>query len=191
MGHRRDHEWLETFEGEGADRYDRHTRWLRGLHSRTARRIALLVPPGGRVLDVGCGPGGLLEQVAQLRPDAAVTGVDASARMVELAAARLAPLSDERRVVCGDVRDLPFEDASTDLVAAVLTAHHWEDLGAGCAEVARVLAPGGSVLVVEMRGPSRYVAGTLRDALGTAVGRNAAWVIGLPLLVRLQARTEG
>ena len=47
MGHRRDHEWLETFEGAGADRYDAHARRLRGLHERTARRVAELLPVGG------------------------------------------------------------------------------------------------------------------------------------------------
>lgn len=233
MGHRRDHEWLETFDGAGADRYDAHARRLRGMHERTAARIADLLPPGGQYLDVGSGPGTLLARVAALRPDAGVTGVDASPRMVEIAAARLAALPAERpangqpderptneqpderpanerpderraampsgdttssggeavraRVLQGSAEALPLPDRSADVVSAVLTMHHWDDLAAGVAEVLRVLAPGGSVLVVEMRGPARHVARALRQA-GALVGRENAWVYALPLLVRLTAR---
>ncbi len=199
MGHRRDHEWLETFEGDGADRYDAHSRWLRGMHQRTATRLATLLPPGGRLLDVGAGPGRLLAQVAELRPDAFVTGVDRSQRMVELAGARLAPLAGtgaaprtggepRARALLGDVAALPVPDDSADVVSAVLTAHHWDDLRAGFAEIARVLTPGGSVLVVEMRGPATHVARAIREAFASsAPRRRRVWVMGLPLLVGLEA----
>ena len=192
MGHCRDHEWLETFEGAGADRYDAHARRLRGLHERTARRVAELLPVGGGHVDVGTGPGTLPALVAGLRPDVAVTGVDASERMVQLAAARLAAAAhgDRGRVLLGDAAALPLPVASADVVTAVLTMHHWHDLDAGVAELGRVLAPGGAVLVVEMRGPSRHVARALRRA-GLLVVRQNAWVYGLPLLARLTARRPG
>ena len=188
MGHRRDHEWLETFEGEGADRYDAHARSLRGMHERTARRVAELVPPGGRHVDVGSGPGTLLARVAALRPDVTVTGVDVSQRMVELATARLAAVAgaERARVLVGDAAALPLPDACADVVTAVVTMHHWQDLDAGVAEAMRVLAPGGTVLVVELRGPARHVARALRAADALVV-RGNAWVYGLPLLVRLSA----
>ncbi len=189
MGHRRDHEWLETFEGDGADRYAEHARWMRGMHGRTARRIAALLPRGGRYVDVGTGPGALPASVAALRPDAAVTGVDPSQRMVELAQARLAasPGAEPGRVLRGDATHLPLPDGSADVVSAVLTMHHWPDLDPGVAELTRVLAPGGAVVVVEMHGPSRHVARALRRA-GLLVVRENAWVMGLPALVRLSGR---
>jgi ubiquinone/menaquinone biosynthesis C-methylase UbiE len=189
MGHRRDHEWLETFEGDGADRYAEHARWMGGMHERTARRIAQVLPRGGRYVDVGTGPGALPATVAALRPDAGVTGVDPSERMVELAQARLAaaPGDEPGRVLRGDAAHLPLPDASADVVSAVLTMHHWPDLDGGVAELARVLVPGGALVVVEMRGPSRHVARALRRA-GLLVVRRNAWVMGLPALVRLTAR---
>jgi ubiquinone/menaquinone biosynthesis C-methylase UbiE len=194
MGHQRDHEWLETFEGDGADRYAEHARWMRGLHARIARRIAEALPHGGSHVDVGTGPGTLPAEVAALRPDALVTGVDPSPRMVELATARLAeasPAAVERgRVLLGDAAHLPLPDASADVVSAVLTMHHWPDLDDGVAELTRVLAPGGTVVVVEMRGPSRHVARALRRA-GLLVVRRNAWVMALPVLVRLSARRPG
>jgi ubiquinone/menaquinone biosynthesis C-methylase UbiE len=193
MGHQRDHEWLETFEGDGADRYAQHARWMGRMHERTAHRVAEALPHGGSYVDVGTGPGTLPAQVAALRPDAGVTGVDPSQRMVELATAHLAAATvagTGGRVVLGDAAHLPLPDASAEVVSAVLTMHHWPDLDGGIAELIRVLAPGGTVLVVEMRGPSRHVARALRRA-GLLVVRQNAWVMGLPVLVRLSARRPG
>ena len=189
MGHRRDHEWLETFEGDGADRYAEHARWMGGMHERAARRIAEVLPRGGRYVDVGTGPGALPAAIAALRPDATVTGVDPSERMVELAQARLAAtrVVEPGRVLRGDAAHLPLPDGSADVVSAVLTMHHWPDLDGGVAELARVLAPGGAIVVVEMRGPSRHVARALRRA-GLVVVRRNAWVMGVPALVRLIAQ---
>lgn len=189
MGHRRDHEWLETFEGDGADRYAEHARWMGGMHGRTARRIAEVLPRDGRYVDVGTGPGALPAAVAARRPDVTVTGVDPSQRMVELAQARLAtaPRAERGQVLLGDAARLPLPDGSADVVSALLTMHHWPDLDAGIGELRRVLAPGGTVVVVEMRGPSRHVARALRRA-GLLVVRKNAWVMGLPALVRLSAR---
>jgi len=189
MGHRHDHEWLETFDGEGADRYDSHARLLRGLHERTARRVAAILPRGGRYLDVGTGPGTLPSRVAALRPDVAVTGVDVSPRMVEIASRRLAGVADpdRGRVLLGDAAALPVDTGTADVLTAVLTIHHWVDLEAGIAELGRALAPGGTAMVVEMRGPARHVARALRDA-GMPVERRAAWAFGLPVLARLSGR---
>jgi len=190
MGHRHDHQWLETFDGAGADRYDSHSRWLAGMHRRTAARVAALLPEGGRLLDVGCGPGRFLSQVAGGRPDVSLTGVDRSERMVELATARLGGDTGDAgpaRVLRGDAAALPVPDGSADVVTAILTAHHWEDLARGVGEAVRALAPGGTLLVVEMPGPARHVSRALRDALGQ-VERRTVWVMGLPLLVGLEAR---
>ncbi len=189
MGHRQDHEWLETFDGAGADRYDSHSRWLAGMHRRTAARVAAVLPRGGRLLDIGCGPGRLLAQVAAQRPDASLTGVDLSERMVELATARLGGDAGRARVLRGDAAALPVPDGSADVITAVLTAHHWEDLTRGVDEAARALAPGGTVLVVEMRGPARHVSRALRGALGQ-VDRRTVWAVGLPLLHGLRASRD-
>jgi len=178
----------DMFEGDGADRYDEHHRRLRPIHTAVARRAVALLPAGGRYLDIGTGPGALPALVAAARPDVTVTGVDVSQRMVELAAARLAVVTgaDRGRVVLGDAAALPLPDGCADLVTAVLTTHHWQHLAAGAAELRRVTAPGGAVLIVEVRGPARHVARTLRQA-GFVVGRENAWAYALPF-ARLIAR---
>ncbi|HWC26500.1 MAG TPA: class I SAM-dependent methyltransferase, partial [Solirubrobacteraceae bacterium] len=109
-----------------------------GAIAAHARR---LLPPGGRVLDVGCASGGLL---ALLRPHAAhLAGVELSPSAAR-AAARVAD-----RVVCGALEDpqLPFEPASFDLVVLADVLEHLVDPAAGLARAAGWCRPGGAVLV--------------------------------------------
>ncbi|KOV87941.1 class I SAM-dependent methyltransferase [Nocardia sp. NRRL S-836] len=98
---------------------------------------------GRRILDAGCGAGPLF---AALRDrGAVVTGVDASAGMLELARRRLGADADLR---VADLADpLPFPDNTFDDVVASLVLHYLEDWGPTLAEVRRVLAPGGRFIV--------------------------------------------
>jgi ubiquinone/menaquinone biosynthesis C-methylase UbiE len=101
------------------------------------------VPDGARVLDVGCGAGGLLRA---LRPRiGASAGVDASPAMLERARAR----EPEQRWLAIDAPKLPFPDASFDVVVSMLSWRYldWDPM---LAEIARVLVPGGRLLVVDM-----------------------------------------
>jgi SAM-dependent methyltransferase len=94
------------------------------------------------VLEVGGGQGELAERMqSELR--AAVTFVDQSKRMVELARAR--GIADAR---VGDVQELPFEDESFDTVVAAWMLYHVKDTDRGLAEIARVLEPGGTFVAV-------------------------------------------
>lgn len=97
---------------------------------------------GRRVLDAGCGSGPLS---AALRDrGAVVTGIDASAGMLELARRRLGEDADLRRV---DLREpLPFGDGVFDDVVASLVLHYLEDWGPTLAEIRRVLRPGGRLI---------------------------------------------
>jgi SAM-dependent methyltransferase len=104
------------------------------------RKLAELQPR--RVLEVGGGQGELAERMqSELR--AAVTFVDQSERMVELARGR--GIADS---LVGDIQALPFEDGSFDTVVAAWMLYHVQDLDRGLAEIARVLAPGGSLVAV-------------------------------------------
>jgi SAM-dependent methyltransferase len=98
---------------------------------------------GRRILDAGCGSGPLF---AALRDrGAVVTGVDASAGMLEQARRRLGAEADLR---VADLADpLPFPDGAFDDVIASLVLHYLEDWGPTLAELRRVLAPGGRLLV--------------------------------------------
>jgi len=94
--------------------------------------------PGDRALDVGAGPGLLSGALAQAGVKA--VALDASAAMLEHV-----PPGVER--VVGEAEAMPFADGSFDLVTVVNTLHHVRDVEATIAEVARVLAAGGRVVV--------------------------------------------
>jgi ubiquinone/menaquinone biosynthesis C-methylase UbiE len=98
---------------------------------------------GLRVLDAGCGSGPL--SAAFRERGATVTGLDASAAMVDVARRRL---GEEADLHVADLRDaLPFGDATFDLVAASLVLHYLQDWSGPLAELRRVLRPSGRVLV--------------------------------------------
>jgi ubiquinone/menaquinone biosynthesis C-methylase UbiE len=101
------------------------------------------------VLDVGTGPGVLLE-LASLRPDLRLTGVDLSADMVANATRNLAAHPNASAQV-GDVTALPFLDGTFDLVVSSFSAHHWDHPEAAVPELARVLRPAGRLRVYDFR----------------------------------------
>lgn len=110
------------------------------------------------VLEVGCGGGQLAARLAQENPHARVVATDLSARMVQLASARGVAAQ------VADLQQLPFADASFDVVAAMWMLYHVPDLDRGLAEVRRVLRPGG--LLVAATNGDEHLAGLLRDAGG-------------------------
>ncbi len=98
---------------------------------------------GRRVLDAGCGAGPLAEALRER--GALVTGIDSSAEMLALARGRLGQDADLRRVDLAG--PLPFPDASFDDVVACLVLHYLRDWTRPLAELRRVLAPGGRLIV--------------------------------------------
>jgi SAM-dependent methyltransferase len=110
---------------------------------------AARVTSGTRLLDAGCGAG-LLSLLASLR-GAQVTALDASPGLLAIARQRL-PAADVRE---GDLEALPFADASFDSVTAVNSLFYAEDMGAAMRELARVVRPGGRVIVTAWGPPGR------------------------------------
>ncbi len=105
----------------------------------------------GRLLDIGTGTGRLLELLA--RRAASAVGVDASRAMLALARGRLASLGDgdgEVGVRQGDMYRLPFADAAFDVAIMHMLLHHADDPAAAVAEAARVLVPGGTLVVIDL-----------------------------------------
>jgi ArsR family transcriptional regulator len=114
-----------------------------------AQALCWLVPPGMRVLDVGCGDGELTLEIARFASE--VVGVDANAALV----ARATALAAKRGVrnakfVKGDVHALEFADASFDLVVVSQTLHSLENPAKALTDAARVLAPGSRILVLDL-----------------------------------------
>ena len=106
---------------------------------------------GRRILDAGCGSGPL--SAALRAKGAVVTGIDASAAMVDLARQRLGEDADVHVADLG--APLPFADAEFDDVVASLVLHYLEDWAGPLSELRRVLKPGGR-LMVSVNHPSAY-----------------------------------
>lgn len=135
--------------------------------------LALAGPLAGkRVLDVGCGDGAY--GLSAARRGARVTGVDASSRMLEAARGRAASNHIDLELREGDVRRLPFEDSSFDVVLAVTVLCFVEDASAAVREMARVLAPGGRLVIGELGRLSTWAAWRrLRGWIGSRTWRRA------------------
>lgn len=110
-----------------------------------------------RILEVGCGWGELAEWVGR-ETGAEVVAVDLSPRMVELARER----GVDARI--GDVQALPFADGEFDVAIAAWMLYHVPDLDRGVAELARVLRPGGRLVVATN---SRFHLLELRELVGS------------------------
>jgi demethylmenaquinone methyltransferase / 2-methoxy-6-polyprenyl-1,4-benzoquinol methylase len=126
-----------------------------GLHHRWRERAADLsrVGPGDRVLDVATGTGDLaLELARRVSRGGEVVGSDFSEGM--LARARIKG-GAAVRFEWGDALALPYADDSFDAATVGFGARNFSDLARGLAEMARVVRPGGRVVVLEFTMPRR------------------------------------
>lgn len=125
---------------------------MRLLRYFVARRAAQMMPEG-IAADLGCGPGLLVVELARRVPGLRVVGVDLSPEMLAQGEehARESGVEEHASFRLGDVERLPFPDGSLDLVISTLSLHHWDDPVAVLDEIERVLRPGGSFLIVDLR----------------------------------------
>ncbi len=113
----------------------------------SAQALLGLLPPDWIVGDLGCGTGVVVSAIA---PHVArVVGVDASDEMLASARERVHELTNVelRR---GSLESLPLADASLDAAVMMLVLHHLPAPAAALSEAARVLKPGGRLLIVDM-----------------------------------------
>lgn len=156
-----------------------YARWrgtrLGELTERVERDLVLdLAGPlaGLRVLDVGCGDGTYALPAASR--GALVTAVDRSDEMLEAARQRAQGAGAQIRFERGDASRLPFDDESFDVVLAVTVLCFVEDGAPAIDEVARVLAPGGRLVLADLNRWSTWAAWRrMRAFLGSRTWRNA------------------
>lgn len=129
--------------------YDR--RWPRYVRDTTRETLARIGGVQGAVLDIACGTGTLLAEIARLGAGtkARLAGVDLSLGMLAQARPKLDPRS---LVVAGDARRLPFRTAAFAVAVSVSALHHWGDPGAVLQEARRVLQPGGRLVLTDWCG---------------------------------------
>jgi demethylmenaquinone methyltransferase/2-methoxy-6-polyprenyl-1,4-benzoquinol methylase len=137
-----------------------NTAMTAGLHHSWRARAADLarVGPGSRVLDVATGTGDLaIELARRVAPAGEVVGSDFAEGMLDRARAKAASAgpAGAPRFEWGDALALPYPDDCFDAATVAFGARNFEDLGRGLAEMARVVRPGGRVVVLEITTPSR------------------------------------
>ena len=135
-----DSPWMERAEFEAMAGMDGRHWWYRGR-----RRVVLTVlnqlslPPGARVLDAGCGSGTMMDVLEHY---GTVFGADSSSWAIASARGR-----GHRRVEHAMVEHLPFQTGSFDLVTCLDVIEHIPDDERALAELWRVTAPGGHLLI--------------------------------------------
>jgi demethylmenaquinone methyltransferase / 2-methoxy-6-polyprenyl-1,4-benzoquinol methylase len=130
-----------------------------GLHHSWRKRAAdrAELNPGDSALDVCCGTGDLaLELASRVAPEGRVIGCDFSEPMLDLAREKAAGRDSAGiRFEWADALRLPYDDGRFDAVTVGFGARNLSDLDAGLAEMARVLRPGGRLVVLEITQPTR------------------------------------
>ena len=109
-----------------------------------------VLPPGTRLLEIGCGVGAVLGILGQAFPGIELSGVDIEERQIQAARAYLAGLGLDADVRVADALALPFADGSFDHVWMMWFLEHVPEPVAALREARRVLVPGGSLTAIEV-----------------------------------------
>jgi demethylmenaquinone methyltransferase/2-methoxy-6-polyprenyl-1,4-benzoquinol methylase len=168
-----------------------------GLHHRWRARAADLaaLAPGGSALDVACGTGDLaIELARRVGAGGEVIGTDFAEEMLERARAKAPELAWE----WGNALELPYASGRFDAATVGFGARNFSDLDRGLSEMARVVKPGGRVVVLEITTPRRPPLSTFYSVwfdrvvplIGRLTGEEEAYTY-LPSSVRRFPGPEG
>jgi ubiquinone/menaquinone biosynthesis C-methylase UbiE len=153
--------------------YDPFTRLIGADRARRTLVESEALHAGQRVLEVGCGTGSLLVDIGRRYPGVELAGLDPDPRALDRARRKADRAGLPIRLDRGFADRLPYADASFDRVLSSFMFHHLQgaDKAGMLSEVRRVLAPGGSLHLLDFTGPSRSAPAWLSN-----------WVRARPLL---------
>lgn len=179
------HEKVRRMFAAIARRYDLNNRLHSFGRDQAWRRFAVRaarVGPGDAVLDVACGTGDLTQAFAATEA-ARVVGLDFTREMLELARAKRAALDPsvaaKVEYVEGDAQRLPFEPACFHVVSIAFGIRNVADPSLAMREFARVLRPGGRLVILEFGRPSWAPLRLINDFYcGWIMPRTATWISG-------------
>ncbi|AMN40215.1 class I SAM-dependent methyltransferase [Rhodoplanes sp. Z2-YC6860] len=137
-------------EGMLATWYARNTGRMSEEFRACARRIAAHLSPGAAVLEAAPGPGYLAVELAKLGPYR-ITGIDISESFVRLASEHAAREGVDVTFRQGDAAALPFASETFDFAVCRAAFKNFSDPVGAIREMHRVLRPGGSALIIDLR----------------------------------------
>jgi SAM-dependent methyltransferase len=152
---------------------------LRELRQRTADLAR--IRPGEKVLDVGCGTGTLaIEVQRRVGATGRVFGVDPGTRQIARARSKAARRNLPTEFQIGVIEHLEFPDQTVDVVLNTLMMHHLPDdlKRQGFSEIARVLKPGGRLVIADFERPEK------RQDQPAGLGAGQSGVQDLPELIK-------
>lgn len=129
-----------------------------------------------QVLDVACGTGDFVRAVLEASPASSVIGLDFSEEMLRLARTKGIPAT----FVQGDVLALPFDDGRFDAVTVGFGLRNFVDIPRALAQMARVLKPGGRLVILEATRPGTRLKQGLFTAYQKSVAPLVGWLTGHP-----------
>ncbi len=137
-------------EGSVARWYEKTTRRDMEEFRKLAARLSALMPNGGDVLEVAPGPGFLAVELAA-NPALRVSAVEISKTFVEIARKNATEAHVTANIVQGNAADIPFADASFDLLVCRAAFKNFAEPVKALKEMRRVLRPGGKALIIDLR----------------------------------------
>jgi len=135
---------IEEYDRLSSDYDQRWASYLKASLDATSQR--LVVNPDEALLDVGCGTGLLLARLHDRMPGLALTGVDPSHGMLARARERL---GEAVSLMQSPAQHLPFPDGAFDVVVSSSAFHYFRQPQQAVHEMARVLRPGGRLLITD------------------------------------------
>jgi len=164
-----------AMEGPIAAWYSRTTRGDLNRHRVIAGQVAPTLAPRSRVLEIAPGPGYFCIELARLG-DFQITGLDISRSFVEIARRNAASEGVDADFVHGNASAMPFADGSFDLCFCQAAFKNFTDPVGAIREMHRVLAPGGTAVILDMRRDATPEE-MEREVRGMNLGRLNRWFV--------------